>query len=90
MPVRLLEETYRLAIPLVARHRYRNASGTNPRMTLIAMRATWARGASRVPQTRAAIPALLARFPALEPAGEPRWRRTLILRGLEELPVRLR
>jgi len=41
-------------------------------------------------ETRTAIPALLAKFPKLEQAGEPVWRRTLILRGLEHLPVRLR
>ncbi len=40
-------------------------------------------------ETRAAIPALLARFPRLALAGEPMWRRTIILRGLERLPVRL-
>lgn len=40
-------------------------------------------------EARAAIPALLARFPRLALAGEPVWRRTVILRGLEHLPVRL-
>lgn len=40
-------------------------------------------------EARAAIPALLARFPNLALAGEPERRRTLILRGLERLPVRL-
>ena len=40
-------------------------------------------------EARAAIPALLARFPGLELAGEPEWRRTIILRGMEHLPVRL-
>ncbi len=40
-------------------------------------------------ETRAAIPALLTRFSRLELRGEPVWRRTLILRGLERLPVRL-
>ncbi len=40
-------------------------------------------------ETRAAIPALLARFPRLRVAGEPVWRQTIILRGLERLPVRL-
>jgi cytochrome P450 len=40
-------------------------------------------------EARAAIPALLARFPDLALAGEPMWRRTLILRGLERLPLRL-
>jgi cytochrome P450 len=40
-------------------------------------------------EARAAIPALLARFPGLALAGEPVWRRTLILRGLECLPLRL-
>jgi pimeloyl-[acyl-carrier protein] synthase len=41
-------------------------------------------------EARAAIPALVARFPRLALAGEPIWRRTMILRGLERLPVRLR
>jgi cytochrome P450 len=40
-------------------------------------------------EARAAIPALLARFPHLALGGEPVRRRTLILRGLERLPVRL-
>ena len=40
-------------------------------------------------EARVAIPALLARFPRLALAGEPVWRRTIILRGLERLPVRL-
>jgi len=40
-------------------------------------------------EARAAIPALLARFPGLSLAGEPDWRRTIILRGMERLPVRL-
>lgn len=40
-------------------------------------------------EVRVAIPALLARFPDLALAGEPVRRRTLILRGLERLPVRL-
>jgi cytochrome P450 len=40
-------------------------------------------------EARVAIPALLARFPRLDLAGEPVRRRTLILRGLERLPVRL-
>lgn len=39
---------------------------------------------------RAAIPALLQRFPGLELAGTPTRRRTFVLRGLEHLPVRLR
>jgi cytochrome P450 len=39
-------------------------------------------------EARAAIPALLARFPRLALAGEPVWRRTIVLRGLERLPVR--
>jgi cytochrome P450 len=39
-------------------------------------------------EARAPIPALLARFPRLELAGEPVWRQTFILRGLERLPVR--
>lgn len=41
-------------------------------------------------EARAALPALLARFPDLRLAGEPVWRPTFILRGLERLPVRLR
>jgi cytochrome P450 len=40
-------------------------------------------------EARAAIPALLARFPRLRLGGEPTWRRTLVLRGLERLPLRL-
>lgn len=40
-------------------------------------------------EARTAIPALLARFPHIELAGEPAWRRTIILRGLDRLPVRL-
>jgi cytochrome P450 len=40
-------------------------------------------------EARAAIPALLAQFPGLALGGEPEWRRTLILRGLERLSVRL-
>ncbi len=40
-------------------------------------------------EARTAIPALLARFPGLRLGGEPVWRRTFILRGLERLPVRL-
>jgi cytochrome P450 len=40
-------------------------------------------------ETRAAIPALVTRFPALRLAGEPSWRRTMILRGLERLPARV-
>jgi cytochrome P450 len=38
---------------------------------------------------RAALSALLSRFPGLTLAGQPVWRRTLILRGLEHLPIRL-
>jgi cytochrome P450 len=40
-------------------------------------------------EARAAIPAFVARFPRLALAGEPTWRRTMILRGVERLPVRL-
>jgi cytochrome P450 len=40
-------------------------------------------------EARAAIPALLAQFPHLALGGEPGWRRTIILRGLERLSVRL-
>jgi cytochrome P450 len=39
---------------------------------------------------RLALPRLVARFPVLELATEPRERRTLMLRGFDELPVRLR
>jgi cytochrome P450 len=35
-----------------------------------------------------ALPALLRRFPSLEPAGDPVWRPTAVLRGLESLPAR--
>jgi cytochrome P450 len=38
-------------------------------------------------EAQVAIPALLERFPNLRAAGEPRWRDTIILRGLESLPV---
>ena len=38
---------------------------------------------------RAAIPALLARFPQIRQGAEPhRWRPTAVLRGLKCLPVR--
>ena len=40
-------------------------------------------------EARAAIGALVARCPDLRLAGEPAWRPTFILRGLERLPVRL-
>jgi cytochrome P450 len=40
-------------------------------------------------EARAALGALVARFPDLRLAGEPAWRPTFILRGLERLPVRL-
>jgi len=40
-------------------------------------------------ETRAAIPGLLTRFPRIRLDAEPAWRRTIILRGLERLPVRL-
>ncbi len=36
-----------------------------------------------------AFPRLLARFPAMAPAGEPVRRQTLVLRGYDVLPVRL-
>ena len=39
-------------------------------------------------EARTAIPALFARFPRLRLGGEPEWRRTFILRGLERLPIR--
>jgi cytochrome P450 len=38
-------------------------------------------------EAQVAFPALLDRFPRLRLAGEPRWRDTIILRGLESLPV---
>ena len=38
-------------------------------------------------EARAAIPALVQRFPRLRLGGDPVWRRTMILRGLERLPV---
>jgi len=41
-------------------------------------------------EARAAISALLSRFPRLTLTGPPVWRRTLILRGLEQLPMGLR
>jgi cytochrome P450 len=34
-----------------------------------------------------ALPALLERFPSLALAGEPAWRPTAVLRGMESLPV---
>ena len=37
-----------------------------------------------------AIPAILRQLPDLELAGRPRWRRTFVLRGFTELPVRWR
>lgn len=40
-------------------------------------------------EARAAIGALVARCPDLRLAGEPAWRPTFILRGLERLPARL-
>jgi cytochrome P450 len=36
-----------------------------------------------------AFPALLDRFPRIELAGPPVWRDTIVLRGLESLPVRV-
>jgi cytochrome P450 len=41
-------------------------------------------------EARAAIGGLLARFPGLQLAGEPVRRQTVILRGLDRLPLRLR
>jgi cytochrome P450 len=38
-------------------------------------------------EAQVALPALLARFPRLRLAGDPSWRNTFILRGLESLPV---
>ena len=40
-------------------------------------------------EARVALPAILGRFPRLRLAGKPTWRRTIILRALERLPVRL-
>jgi cytochrome P450 len=41
-------------------------------------------------EAQIAIPALLERFPVIEAAGgPPRWRPSLVLRGLEELPLRV-
>jgi cytochrome P450 len=40
-------------------------------------------------EARTAIAALAGRFPRLRLGGEPLWRRTVVLRGLERLPVRL-
>jgi cytochrome P450 len=41
-------------------------------------------------EARAAIPALLRRFPPIRLASAPPvWRRTAALRGLEHLPVRV-
>jgi cytochrome P450 len=38
-------------------------------------------------EAQVALPALLERFPRLRPAAEPKWRDTIVLRGLESLPV---
>jgi cytochrome P450 len=35
------------------------------------------------------LPAVLARFPRIEPAGEPRWLDSLVFRGMAEFPVRV-
>ena len=35
------------------------------------------------------LPAVLARFPHIEPAGEPRWLDSLVFRGMAEFPVRV-
>jgi cytochrome P450 len=44
---------------------------------------------SRV-EARAAIPALLERFPGIHLGSSPHaWRKTAVLRGLERLPVRM-
>jgi len=40
-------------------------------------------------EARAAFPALLRRFPTIRLAAPPVWRRTVVLRGLERLPVRV-
>ena len=35
------------------------------------------------------LPAVLARFSSIEPAGEPRWLDSLVFRGMAEFPVRV-
>ena len=35
------------------------------------------------------LPAVLARFPRIEPAAEPRWLDSLVFRGMSEFPVRV-
>jgi cytochrome P450 len=35
------------------------------------------------------LPAVLARFSSIEPAGEPRWLDSLVFRGMTEFPVRV-
>ena len=35
------------------------------------------------------LPAVLARFRSIEPAGEPRWLDSLVFRGMSEFPVRV-
>jgi cytochrome P450 len=38
-------------------------------------------------EAQVALPALVARFPRIRLAGKPAWRNTIVLRGLESLPV---
>ena len=40
-------------------------------------------------ELQVALTALLERYSSIELAGDPRWRRSFIIRGLESLPVRL-
>ena len=40
-------------------------------------------------ELQVALSALLDRYPSIELAGEPVWRRSFIIRGLETLPLRL-
>jgi cytochrome P450 len=41
-------------------------------------------------QGEVALGALLRRFPRIEPAGEPVWRNSIVLRGVRSLPLRVR
>jgi cytochrome P450 len=40
-------------------------------------------------EAEVSLPAVLARFPHIEPAGEPRWLDSLVFRGMAEFPVRV-